>query len=54
MPTVCSVHVGGWGSVGACSAERVRGPAGSAGGRLGVDYRSFDSVSKKNTRNITF
>ena len=53
MSTVCGVHVEGWAGVGACSAE-VGGPAGSAGGRLGVDYRSFDSVSKKNTRNITF
>ena len=41
MSTVCSVHVGGWGGVGACSAEGVGGPAGSAGGRLGVDDRSF-------------
>ena len=36
MSTVCSVHVGGWAGVGACSAEGVGGPAGSAGGRLGV------------------
>ena len=35
MSTVCSVHVGGWAGVDACSAERVGGPAGSAGGRLG-------------------
>ena len=41
MSTVCSVHVGGWAGVGACSAEGVGGPAGSAGGRLGVDDRSF-------------
>ena len=41
MSTVCSVHVGGWAGVGACSAEGVGGPAGSAGGRLGVDWRSF-------------
>ena len=37
LSTVCSVHVGGWAGVDACSAERVGGPAGSAGGRLGVD-----------------
>ena len=37
MSTVCSVHVGGWARVGACSAEGEGGPAGSAGGRLGVD-----------------
>ena len=44
MSTVCSVHVeGGWAGVGACSAEGVDGPAGSAGGRLGVDL--FCSVS---------
>ena len=41
MSTVYSVHVGGWAGVGACSAEGVGGPAGSAGGRLGVDWRSF-------------
>ena len=41
MSTVCSVHVGGWAGVGACSAKGVGGPAGSAGGRLGVDYWSF-------------
>ena len=41
MSTVCSVHVGGWAGVGACSAEGVGGPAGSAGGRLGLDYRNF-------------
>ena len=40
LSTVCSVHVGGWAGVGACSAEGVGGPAGSAGGRLGVDARS--------------
>ena len=44
MSTVRNVHVGGWASVGACSAEGVGGPAGSAGGRLGVDWRSFDSA----------
>ena len=31
--------------MGACSAEGVGGPAGSAGGRLGVDDRSSDSAS---------
>ena len=36
MSTVCSVHVEGWTCVGACSAEGVRGTAGSASGRLGV------------------
>ena len=36
MSTVCSVHVRGWAGVGACSAEGVGGPAGSACGRLGV------------------
>ena len=36
MSTVCSVHVGRWAGVGACSAEVVGGPAGSAGGRLRV------------------
>ena len=41
MSTVCSVHVGGWAGVGACSAEGVGGPAGSAGGRLGVGGWSF-------------
>ena len=41
MSTVCSVHVGGSAGVGACSAEGVGGPAGSAGGRLGVDPWSF-------------
>ena len=39
--TVRSVHVGGWAGVGACLAEGVGGPAGSAGGRLGVDAWSF-------------
>ena len=38
MSTVCVVRVGGWAGVGACSAEGVGGPAGSAGGRLGIDY----------------
>ena len=33
--------MGGLAGVGACSAERVGGPAGSAG-RLGVDGRSYD------------
>ena len=44
--TVCSVHVGGWAGVGACSAEGVDGPAGSAGGRLGVDWRSSCSAAE--------
>ena len=43
MSTVYSVHVGGWASVGACSAEGVGGPAGPAGGRLGIDQ--FRSVT---------
>ena len=37
MSTVCGVHVRGWAGMGACSAEVVGGPAGPAGGQLGVD-----------------
>ena len=33
--------------MGACSAEGVGGPAGSAGGRLGVDALSFASQPSK-------